>query len=330
MKKIIIGIHGLANKPPALQLSAWWLNSIEEGLARLGVEKQEIQFELVFWADILHPDLLDPEQTQPDGPGYIAEPYVIGIPTPKMTSRSFRARLFGYLDKQLDDIFLNEDQSLNLKGVTDQILQRYFSELSIYFQDDCVSASDPRCAARHHIQTRLSEILQKYRGYEILLISHSMGSIVAYDVLYDQPEDLKINTLVTIGSPLGLPFIMARELAIQRLKKPDLKRPAIPECIQNKWINLSDPEDKVAMDHALADDFSMNSHGVVIQDISIFNDYLIGGDRNPHKSFGYLRSEELATITYDFLTAQPKTGLKQRGLTWLRSMGSRLQFLWQK
>ncbi len=34
MKKIIIGIHGIGNKPPAKILRKWWLNSIYEGLKK--------------------------------------------------------------------------------------------------------------------------------------------------------------------------------------------------------------------------------------------------------------------------------------------------------
>ena len=36
MKKIIIGVHGLGNKPPADVLEKWWAASIQEGLAAIG------------------------------------------------------------------------------------------------------------------------------------------------------------------------------------------------------------------------------------------------------------------------------------------------------
>jgi hypothetical protein len=35
MAKIIIGIHGLWNKPPKKNLNAWWKASIFEGIKRI-------------------------------------------------------------------------------------------------------------------------------------------------------------------------------------------------------------------------------------------------------------------------------------------------------
>ena len=41
-----------------------------------------------------------------------------------------------------------------------------------------------------------------------MLIAHSMGSIIGFDVLTFLATDIKINTFITIGSPLGLPVII--------------------------------------------------------------------------------------------------------------------------
>ena len=69
-----------------------------------------------------------------------------------------------------------------------------------------------------------------------------------------------------------------------------------------KWINMSDIEDKVAIDHTLADDYGENSHGIVAEDMIVQNDYLMNGEPNAHKSFGYLRTNEMAAVLNDFLT----------------------------
>ena len=54
MSKVIIGIHGLGNKPPKPLLKKWWKASIDEGLQKAGKTDLKYQFEMVYWADILH------------------------------------------------------------------------------------------------------------------------------------------------------------------------------------------------------------------------------------------------------------------------------------
>jgi len=56
MKKVIIGIHGLANKPEKTLLKKWWLKSVEEGLKNISGSKliPEFSFEMVHWADLLY------------------------------------------------------------------------------------------------------------------------------------------------------------------------------------------------------------------------------------------------------------------------------------
>ena len=57
MAKIIIGIHGLANKMPKATLEDWWKKSIREGLRNIGYTGW-FEFKMVFWADKLYKNLL--------------------------------------------------------------------------------------------------------------------------------------------------------------------------------------------------------------------------------------------------------------------------------
>ena len=86
-----------------------------------------------------------------------------------------------------------------------------------------------------------------------------MGSIVAFDVL-DQNPHLRIDTLVTIGSPLGFPVVIGR-IAAERngTAHPRDRALPIPDSIRQAWYNLADIEDYVAFDFSLADDFLGNS-----------------------------------------------------------------------
>ena len=55
------------------------------------------------------------------------------------------------------------------------------------------------------------------------------------------------------------------------------------------------------MDYSLNDDFAENSRGVRAIEKIVINNYEYGGSKNPHKSFGYLRTPEMAEIISDFL-----------------------------
>ena len=136
-----------------------------------------------------------------------------------------------------------------------------------------------------------------------------MGSIIIYDALTFILPELKIDTLVTMGSPLGLPIIMSQIAAEKRLKpniKDKLKTPAV---VQGNWYNFSDLEDKIAMNYNLADDYDKNANGVQAADFIVNNNYVVNGKRNPHKSYGYLRTPEFAEVLSEFLLREkPKPG----------------------
>ena len=131
-----------------------------------------------------------------------------------------------------------------------------------------------------------------------------MGSIIAYHVLTEIVPSVPVDTFVTIGSPLGLPVIKSK-IAAERKRKghkePGLKT---PENITSSWHNLADLKDKIAMDYSLRDDYEENSGYVRVVDKIVNNDYEFNEIKNHHKSFGYLRTPEMAMIISDFYTRE--------------------------
>lgn len=59
---IIIGIHGLLNKPPKETLQTWWQAAIEEGLQHNHESQESVPFELVYWADVRNPQPISLEE----------------------------------------------------------------------------------------------------------------------------------------------------------------------------------------------------------------------------------------------------------------------------
>ena len=64
---------------------------------------------------------------------------------------------------------------------------------------------------------------------DLVIVAHSLGSVVAADLLYRLPEDTELRMLITLGSPL----------ALERLRKHlARRRQRFPYEVVGPWINL--------------------------------------------------------------------------------------------
>jgi hypothetical protein len=297
MSRIIIGIHGLGNKPSAHLLDSWWRKSIHEGLGRIGKPHPFLKFELVYWAQYIYPKPLDYNLTDPEDPLFIPDPYLPATDHPEKKVPGLRKRLVDYLEKQIDKIFLSDDHVIDVSGITDMIIDHFFKDLHVYFTTEYAKGKVKPGKARKAIQKSLLKTLEKHKGKKILLLAHSMGSIIAFDVIANPDPDIRIDTFITVGSPLGIPAIKQKLL----VERTGIKKLQTPETVSRKWYNFSDLEDRVAFDYDLSDDFLPNSAGIQSVNQEIYNDYFLNGERNPHKSYGYLRADPVAGAIAEFL-----------------------------
>jgi hypothetical protein len=281
-KKVIIGIHGLDNKPEPTLLSDWWKAAIDEGIARHGGgQKPKVRFELVYWADLVYPEPADSAS--------LSDPYVPAEgegPLPRgglSVRRMTAARVREGTGRVLAKVFKTRLAESRFK----EALWTRMPDLHSYRKDE---------ALRKAVQQRLIERLRVARRWRrrVMLIAHSMGSIIAYDVLREAEQSLprlRLEHLVTVGSPLGLGEfgdIVERPLHV-------------PECVV-RWSNLADPKDQVARwDAFLSEDCLPNSRGVTISDRLVVNSYVNpAGQPNPHKVYGYLRAPEMSELITEF------------------------------
>lgn len=129
----------------------------------------------------------------------------------------------------------------------------------------------------------------------ILLIAHSMGSIIAYDALWQLSQEsgnnYYIDLLLTMGSPLGQTFIQRRIKGWQ--EQPDKRHPRNIK----RWVNIAAVGDLTALDMRLQNDFEeMLQLGLVesIEDREIYNYFRLEGELNVHAEYGYLINEVTA------------------------------------
>jgi hypothetical protein len=108
-------------------------------------------------------------------------------------------------------------------------------------------------------------------GTPLVLITHSLGTVVGRDLLHD--DELRERTVlwVTAGSPLGLEAVQ-RNLLDRGHKNPGVE-----------WVTAYDVNDVVALGHPLA-----ASWGAPLTDVEVEN------DTDPHSITRYLSHERVA------------------------------------
>jgi hypothetical protein len=313
MGKIIIGIHGLGNKPPEQLLKKWWSLSMIEGLQLNNFKAVLPDFEMVYWADIIYEKPLDESEEDENSPRFIEERYTKTPDYFPVESHERRKKLVDFMLRQMDRIFLNEDLSLNYSFISDTIIKKYFKDLEIYYSENSLDEKGNLRMAHDLIRERLLRKLEEHRNDDIMLIAHSMGSIIGFDVLTFLANDIKINTFITIGSPLGLPVVISKIASEQKKHGRMAYNMMAPPGITKNWSNFSDILDKVAFDYKLSDSFASNNNGIKPVDFLVVNNYVMNGIHNPHKSFGYLRTPEFSKILNDFIVSGKLT-IKQKVL----------------
>lgn len=284
MNHIIIGIHGLANKPTPAILEKSWRDAILNGLdknSNIQCDANKLNFHSVYWADKMY-----------DKPDTKYDKYQNCTKKPQRYNDGWmdiiRQETFNIAGKAID--FLKEHFKMN--NIADFVLSKKLKDLSRYYTNK---------NERNTLRKLLENVIIKNQDKKIVLVAHSMGSIIAYDVLRaigKKHPHLVVDHFITIGSPLGLSHVMHKILE----ENPNIKVLRTPSIVKN-WTNFADKRDPVALDEHLADDYQANSNNVQVKDDLVLNEWVPNnGDTNiHHKSYGYLRTPEFSDIIKTFI-----------------------------
>ncbi len=278
----IVFVHGIGNKPRASILKCQWDMALFGGpmgdRTRMGYWVNRERYPVPEPGTCAGGDTL----AESDGPAIRALGARIAeeeAPLTKEQQKSFDA-----LGRRLETLLSKGGAGPGAKALPlPEGLRRWTTKLltKVFLEDvrDFLYVPAERARMEASVTERLGP-----DGGPYIVIGHSQGSMVAFEALRKlKKADCDVRLFVTIGSPLGLQEVQ------DELKKGG--RLAVPDCV-DRWLNVAERLDPVALDADLADDFAKNAAGVGVEDVGGLG---INPDwkSNPHSGTGYLRIPEV-------------------------------------
>ena len=298
MKQLVF-VHGRAQEnKDAVALKAEWVEAFEEGLAKSGltlpISEADIRFP--YYGDTLF------QLSKGTSADEAAEIIVRGDDADAEEQAFTRAFLkqvqdkTGITDAQLAEIAgqevlhrgpLNwEWMQTILKAVDRHVPHGSGTSIALFTHDVYQYLKNP--AIRTTIDSGVSAAITP--GVETVVVSHSLGTVVAYNLLRAQGhvKGWNIPLFMTLGSPLAVN-------EIQRTLKPIAKPPCSP-----RWINAMDERDVVALYPLSPDHFPIDPPGFAIENRT----HVRNKTRNRHGIAGYLDDKWVAAQIHAALTAR--------------------------
>lgn len=287
--KHFVIIHGLAAKPAPATLSERYLRYLA---GSAGASFPADRAQLVYWADLMGYDALDPGEDEYISGGDNFAPYSLWEEIKFHGSGFVRRQAAQVIEGAIENFLQKPDDSSikqivsalsgrDLDSVSEHIYGSFLPDLDRYFNK----------GQREPVKKRLADALDAVPAdAEVCVIAHSMGSIIALDLIGTGTR--RIDLLATIGSPLGIGVVQSQ------IGMDDAAKVELPNKI-HRWVNFFDRLDIVAIDSDLEDDFPQ----ITPVDVRIKNEFQGRNGRNHHKSYGYLRSEELGSVIEGFLAS---------------------------
>ncbi|MEM7562576.1 MAG: hypothetical protein AAF353_05945 [Pseudomonadota bacterium] len=324
-KKIIM-IHGLASKPPRDTTHQLWCKTITENLRvshpQLAAELEQNPdvFESAYWADCVPHHI-------PDDAAYCRklEKQVDKVIHER---RKIKDKFHVGMGEKVSGFF--KDRGLDLVKllagaltVKDDVMTNFLRETELYEQDQYIS---------DQIRAPLEFALRKAwdAGQEPIIVSHSMGTFISYDVLwrfshrdidpFKKYRKRRVKMFITMGSPLGDSTV--RELLFSHYHKKHGDR-QFPTNI-DFWHNYACLGDVVSHQKNFGEIFYKPMRTLKlfpkgkkfrsIDYVDLHNPFEVvshAGNRgrekrNPHKSYGYLAQPRLGSWIADYLLDQLK------------------------
>jgi hypothetical protein len=262
-----------------VQMKRDWSGALIRGLERIGYrDAKRIRIDLAFYGDLWRPGVERLERGAKPSDMQVAFARELlarrGV-APERLGWDTLARLIALVDEKL--------------RVGDALLELFMRDLDDYFEDARLrSRADDRVAAK---ATAL--------GGRVILLAHSMGSIVGYHLLSKRGAELPgLFGLVTFGSPLGMDTIHDRVAGL-------IPGTPFPDSLQ-RWANVWNEKDFATVVRELAPLFPVPSGGRQVEDVgALAGEPDIGDLGRGHDPLAYLGSTELAEAVVALIEGRP-------------------------
>ncbi|MEI7940264.1 MAG: S8 family peptidase [Verrucomicrobiota bacterium] len=290
LAKTIVFVHGIGNKPPPEVLKLQWDRAL------FGFDLGE-RSRMAYWVnrDLHGPPLgngLDPDEVAALAPKAVAGGFGTkdlrqARPGPKMGANEAAAmeRLRKQLAVPADPGAGYGTKVLPLPGFARNWITEAVTGWFLEDVHDFLFVEARRRTMRESLIARL-----RTGGGPFVVIAHSQGTMIAYDVLSNwSGPPIEVPLFVTLGSPLGL-----AEVEDQLERFTQQKQLATPALVQ-RWENFVAHWDPVALDQKLNNDHAANANGVKVQDHAVTNPV----QSNPHSGIGYLSLKAVRSVVLE-------------------------------
>lgn len=318
MAQRIIMVHGRSTKPAKARYAALQRRALLQGLERVDKAKAKkvadgkVEIDFVYYGDVNNGilaetseshrrDLIETDPHSENGPCIPDSGYAAAIDALAAIKR-FDKRAYRKVLKENDDLQFVDNVARAASTLAAIASATILNEIAIKIATADMGAYLMRRAVGSKVRERLQTPLKRAlkRGDDICLVSHSMGCMVAYDVLWkfsrmSEYSDVRENgnrvaKWLTLGCPLGEAGVKANLYdADERPHKGGTDKH--PKHIVRDWSNVAAVDDFICHDPTMKGDYSdMLKYGYVdsIKDQRIYNCYAKGGVANAHKFYGYL------------------------------------------
>lgn len=300
MKKIIY-IHGRNYKPNHDVLEANWDKAISTAIKRDFGSEMEKKFsntlkEMAYYGDITN-DFLGIEKYNMEDDIRDREECLSQLC--KYQNKDFNEKNYDNLPGKsscwriLSSIVSTPLYYLGIGGF---VAKKAIPDMKDYWNMDSAYGSKVRWTLTETLRDSLKN------GDEVLLISHSLGTMISYDVLwkfsyygeYKDIRDKKLHTWITMGSPLS------DETIKSKLKGAKAKAERKYPTNVGEWYNVAAKDDYLSHDPKLKNDFK-DMKTDLIEDISVYNLSVRKSKSNPHHASGYLVTPEVVKLIASWL-----------------------------
>lgn len=269
-------IHGIANKPATDPLLALWRRSLADADG-LDLGAEGVTSSMVYWADVMYPEPLAEamEESAADESTVEAvspESADLGVENMDAEEQRWVAELAAKLAVPLVAEEAIEAAPTPVREqleriplpwpVKERLMRRLLRDVHHYlFNVEYTPRPGQTFRVQDEIRGRMIRALEEgaARPGPHIVVSHSMGTVIAYDCLKRVAGAPVVDGLMTIGSPLGLD-------EIQDKLRPEWSRDeGFPhEKVRGRWVNVYDRLDPVAgFDPNFANDYRRGGQKVV-------------------------------------------------------------------